>query len=351
MQGLAFIASGIVLLLLCIGLCTQPLVHSMNTRGMYTYEDNMYILETTSALFWGTQSYSDSFNCDALTSLANGVAATVILSCVATGLMLVGIGVYSLSSLLKSKIPLYVVLLAQVVFPLTSVGLMIHEVTGVFCGGVVLVQSLHLSGGFGCILAAAIVAIATGVVAVRSEKLWHALPTAALSFTLCIGSCLVPYISGTGTSTAGQIVRLDNGLFHISKYSPPVAIKVGDYSCAAFRQTCQTVAAFAILASTAAGVMIVAEVVVMFKSISTRVFSALPAGATTLFALIATVLQGYFYSGGFCEQPSLKESSDNINLAGGFVCSVLVAVGGAIITVLTLKSSAKTGYDYVKAAV
>lgn len=334
MRGVIFIAAAVIVLLIGVGCCTLPI--AVATVG--SSENAIYCLTIEANSQPITYSFDDKIDCSDFVSVLHATAAFAILGCISTGVSAILVTLH-LAKVLPQRWPLYIGGVASIAFSIGAFALILHAVTGTFCGNETLNSYLHVSGGFACMIAASIVAIAAAVTIVRKSLTTYALPLLVLSFVLCVGCCLIQPISGTQSNN----VTVDVTLFNIKAYIVFSTMKIGEISCGPQRSTYSAIAAFIILSCVAAGVMVVSEIVCMFKSVKSRLVPSIGALSTALFSGISASLQVYGFVTPFCDSEALKESA---HLAGGFVCSVLVFVLSVAILVLTRRAGSTSSNDY-----
>lgn len=332
MRGVVFIAAALIVVVLSIGACILPL-NVLDETPVYA-SLNLLALEIDGPHV--TESFDKDIACDEFVNSLRATAAMVILTCVATGSTIVLI-VLHLLGVLKPRLPLMIGSVLSTVFSIAAVGIEIHEVTSVYCGNAILNNFLHLSRGFASMVVVTILIIPAALIAIFKPNLGrYSLPLFVSSFILAVGSCLLEPIAG---ETQG--VHVDITLFHIVSYVIISTIKIADYPCSEDKNAYGAVAAFIILTVLAAGGMVIAEVVCMFRRMATRWFSIGATALTALLALIAVALQLYGFLGTFCGEQSSKDQG--AHLAGAFVCSVLVFVATIPIGVLTWRDGGSSG--------
>ncbi|CUG86795.1 amastin, putative [Bodo saltans] len=329
MRGVVFLAATAVVLMISIGSCTLPLV-VMSESG---FDAVPYLLEVqfqTTPTFY---SFADKIACDSFAATLRAIGAFVILACIATGVTTIIVAL-KLFDVLKLQLPVYIGAGASIVFTVGAFAFTVECATSVFCGNQILNHFLHPAGGFVCMIAASIVTIAAGITVVIKRFNGFALALYPLSLVLCIGACLVPPISGVNGSYSWDIT-----LFNIQTYVVAANVKLQDLGCEKLRAVYSAIAAFIILTSIAVGVMLIAEIVSMVKSLKTRAFTLGATALAILFSLLASALQVYGFTGTFCE----GSYQDDGHLAGGFVCSILVLVLTSAIAVLMSRDIASGG--------
>ncbi|CUG86796.1 amastin, putative [Bodo saltans] len=338
MRGVVFIAAAAVVFMISIGSCTLPLVVVESPDGQY--QNCVYAVElqfqTTPQKF----SFGDKISCSSFVNTLRAIGAFVIIACIATGVSTIAVALH-LAGVLTLRLPLYIGALASVVFTVGAFGLMVNTVTGTFCGNEELNTSLHLSGGFACMIAASIVAVGAGVTVVVKRLNGYAIALYPLTFILCVGCCLIPPISGELNG-----VTVDITLFNIQGYIVAQKIKLQDVPCDQYRSAYSAVAAFIILTCIAVGLMLVVEMYGIVRSIASRKATTIVTLVAVLFSALATALQVYGFVTAFCSNDGGEAFSKSGHLAGGFACSVLVLVVTSAIAFLTRRSIAPAGAVY-----
>jgi hypothetical protein len=335
MRGVVFLAAVAVVLMISIGTCTLPLVvMSEQSEDLVSYALQMELHSSPISY-----SFSDKVACDSFAGTLRAIGAFVILSCISTGVTTILVAL-KLADVLQVKLPLYVGAGASVAFTVGAFALIIECSTSVFCGNVILNSFLHPGGGFVCMIAASIVAIAAGVTVVVKRFNGFALALYPLSLVLCIGACLIAPISGVDQYHN----TWDLTLFNIQIYYIFQTLKLQDIACDKTRSVYSSIAAFIILTSIAVAVMLVVEIVCLVKSIKTRSFTLGTTAVAILFSLISTALQAYGFVGTFCG----FSYKDYGHFGGGFVCTVLVLILTSVIAFLMTReiiSGGSVGYN------
>jgi hypothetical protein len=335
MRGVVFIAAAAVVFMISIGSCTLPLVVQDNPDA--ELQACVYALDLQIQTYPQKFSFGDKIDCSSFANTLRAIGAFVIIACIATGVTAIAVALH-LAGVLTLRLPLYIGALASVVFTVGAFGLMVNSVTGTFCGNESLNTYLHVSGGFACMLAASIVAVGAGITVVVKRLNGYAVALYPLSFILCVGCCLVAPISGESGG-----VTIDVTLFNIQAYVVSSRQKLQDVDCDQYRGAYSAVAAFIILTSITAGLMLVVEMYGIVRSIKSRKATTIVTLVAVLFSALATAIQVYAFVTPFCGIDAFSKAG---HLAGGFVCSVLVLVVTSAIAFLTRRAIVPTGAVY-----